>query len=101
MCRLKKNALYEVQEVFFEQPLADNEFGVFKEEHIHLKYKENKVQKTLCLRLVGYKDEQGRIYLFITNKFSISREEVAFLHKKRWNIETLFYAKLCINCSKN
>ena len=42
VCRLKDNAVYEVQEVLFEKTLTEQEFGVMKVEHIHLKYKENK-----------------------------------------------------------
>jgi hypothetical protein len=34
-------------------------FGVYKVEHIHLKYREEKKEKTLCLRFVYYKDEKG------------------------------------------
>lgn len=90
VCRLKNNAVYDVQEVLFEQTLNDKEFGVMKEEHIHLKYKEKKVWKTLCLRKVTYRDEKGRVYQFITNNFEISNKEVAFLYKKRWDIELLF-----------
>ncbi len=42
------------------------------------------------LREVTYKDEDGRVFEFITNNFTISAEEVAFLYKKRWKIELLF-----------
>ena len=90
VCRLKSNAVYEVQDTWFEKTLTGKEFGVMRDQHIHMKYKEEKVAKTLCLRKVTYKDEKGRIYEFITNNFSISAEEVAFLYKKRWNIELLF-----------
>jgi len=45
VCRLKDNAVYEVQEVLFEKTLAEKEFGVMKVEHIHMKYKENKENK--------------------------------------------------------
>ena len=90
VCRLKENAKYEVQQVLFEKELTDKDFGVMKEEHIHIKYIENKKVKILCLLKVTYKDEKGRIYKFITNNFEISNEEVAFLYKKRWNIETMF-----------
>lgn len=90
VCRLKKNAIYEVVEELFTQDLQDGKQGVLKEEHIHIKYKEGKQEKTLCLRKVIYRDGKGRIYEFITNNFEISREEVAFLYKLRWNIELLF-----------
>jgi len=42
------------------------------------------------LREVTYKDEDGRVFEFITNNFTISAEEGAFLYKKRWKIELLF-----------
>lgn len=90
VCRLKKNALYQVQEIVFNQNLQDNIPGVLSEEHIHLAYKVDKQEKTLCLRKVTYRDDKGRVYEFITNNFEISREEVAFLYKLRWNIELLF-----------
>ena len=90
VCRLKDNAKYEVQDVMFEQTLPDGASGVMKEEHIHLKYKQNKKQKTLCLRKVTYRDEKGRIYQFITNNWEISNEEVALIYKYRWTIELVF-----------
>jgi len=90
VCRLKKNAVYEVVEELFTQDLQESKQGVLKEEHVHIKYKEDKKEKTLCLRKVTYRDEKGRLYEFITNNFEISKEEVAFLYKLRWNIELLF-----------
>jgi hypothetical protein len=90
VCRLKSNADYQVQEVVFKQDLQDKQSGVLLEEHIHLSYKEDKKSKGLCLRKVTYRDDKGRIYEFISNNFDISREEVAFLYKLRWNIELLF-----------
>lgn len=90
VCRLKKNAIYEVIELLFEAQLEKDKPGVLKEEHIHLTYKENGENKTLCLRKVTYRDEKKRVYEFITNNFAITKEEVCFLYKLRWNIELLF-----------
>ena len=90
VCRLKDNAKAELQEVLFDKPLEKDEFGVYKVEHIHLKYKKGKQLKTLCLRLVYYKDKQGRKYKFITNNWDISAEEVALIYKYRWTIELTF-----------
>jgi hypothetical protein len=105
VCRLKDNAKYEVQgEALFEKNLGKDEFGVYKVEHIHIGYsqtvevnvegkkkaKKGKQKKTLCLRLVFYKDDQGRKYKFITNNWDISDEEVALIYKCRWSIETTF-----------
>ena len=93
VCRLKDNALYEVQEVLFEQTLTEKSAGVMKVEHIHIEYKpapNSKKKRKLCLRKVTYRDEQGRIYQFICNNFEISAEMIAFIYKKRWTIELLF-----------
>lgn len=90
VCRLKKNAVYTVENVMCENELQDGESGVLKDEHIHLDYKEKKENKKLCLRKVTYRDENRRVYEFITNNFKITAEEVALLYKLRWNIELLF-----------
>ena len=90
VCRLKDNAKAQVQEVLFERQLSKEEFGVYKVEHIHLDYKEGKRIKTLCLRLVHYKDEKNRRYKFITNNWEITPEEVALIYKYRWTIELTF-----------
>ena len=82
----------------------NDEFGVYKVEHIHINYTETvevkvegrkkvkkaKQKKTSCLRLVFYKDEKGRKYKFITNNWEITSEEVALIYKCRWTIETTF-----------
>ncbi|MDR1864420.1 MAG: transposase [Bacteroidales bacterium] len=64
VCRLKNNVKYEVQgDPLFEKKLQKDGFGVYKVEHIHLKYRETveiedngkkkkrkkKAVKTLCL----------------------------------------------------
>jgi len=105
VCRLKERAKYEVLgDALFEKDLGKDQFGVYKVEHIHIKYAETvemnvqgkkkpkkvKQQKTLCLRLVFYKDEKGRKYKFITNNWEITHQEVALTYKCRWSIETTF-----------
>jgi IS4 transposase len=69
-----------------EKTLSKGESGVMKEEHIHLKYKENKKEKTICLRKVTYRDDKGRIYQFITHNWDITAEEVALIYKYRWTM---------------
>jgi len=94
VCRLKNNAVYQIEEVLFEQVLDEKEAGVLKEEHIHMQYKpypNARKKKTLCLRKVTYRDEKGRVYRFITNNFETSNEMVAFIYKKRWSIELVFF----------
>jgi len=60
VCRLKKNTVYEVVQELYCQPKLDSEFGVLKEEHINLKYTENKNEKILCLRKVTYRDDKRK-----------------------------------------
>ena len=93
VCRLKDNAKYLVEQVVLENTLGEKEAGVLKEEHIHLKFateKGSKANNNLCLRKVTYKDDQERIYEFITNNWEISNEEVALIYKLRWTIELVF-----------
>jgi len=74
----------------FEHVLSPETSGITCDEHIHLFYKKDKIEKTLCLRKVDYTDERGREHKFLTNNWTISPEEVALLYKKRWDIETVF-----------
>ena len=43
------------------------------------------------IRLVKFYDkENGRIFLFLTNNFDLSAEEIALLYKQRWQVELFF-----------
>ncbi len=88
--RQKDNAVYKVIETVMEQEVPKGKAGVKKEEIIEVKYKEDKEEKTLRLRRISYQDEKNRQYVFITNNFTITAEEVALIYKKRWQIELLF-----------
>ncbi len=81
---------FERKLCLFGSCLTKEEFGVYKVEHMHLSYKKNKQYRTLCLRLVYYRDEQGRKYKFITNNWDITDQEVALIYKYRWTIELTF-----------
>jgi len=88
--RQKNNAVCKVIETIIEKTLVEGEYGVYKEEVIEIMYREDKEEKSLRLRRVYYCDERSRLYVFITNNFDITAEEVAFIYKKRWQIELLF-----------
>jgi hypothetical protein len=86
----------EVLETVNQKHIQKNEAGVQREEIITVSYKsegsfrENNEEKKLRLRRIYYQDEKNRQYVFITNNFSITAEEVAMIYKKRWQIELLF-----------
>ncbi|MFN7484968.1 MAG: transposase, partial [Cyclobacteriaceae bacterium] len=42
------------------------------------------------MRRITYKDDRGRVYIFITNNFKITAAQVALIYKHRWMIEILF-----------
>lgn len=90
VCRLKDNAKVQVQEVLFERTLSKEGFGVYKVEHIHLDYKQDRQVKMACLRWVHYMDEQKRKYKFITNNWSVTPQGVALIYKYRWTIGLSF-----------
>ena len=88
--RQKENAVYTVLEVKQKNVVKKNTSGVKKEEYISLLYKQAGKLQTLILRRIEYQDELNRQYVFLTNNFSITAEEVAMVYKKRWGIELLF-----------
>ena len=88
--RQKDNALYTVLETLQQQKVNKNTAGVKREQYIAIEYKQGKQTQTLMLRRVEYQDEKNRQYVFITNNFTITAEEVALVYKKRWGIELLF-----------
>lgn len=91
--RQKNNAICEILETIFDKDLAQqlaDQPEVYKEEIIEISYKENKEEKKLKLRRIYYRDQKNRNYVFITNNFDITAEEVALIYKKRWQIELLF-----------
>lgn len=88
--RQKNNAKCDILETIIDRQLAKEQSGVYKDEIIEVAYKEAKEEKRVKLRRIYYCDEKNRHYIFITNNFDITAEEVALIYKKRWQIELLF-----------
>ena len=82
--------LYSVLEVKQKSSVKRNTSGIKKEEYISLLYKQAGKLQALILRRIEYQDELNRQYVFLTNNFSITAEEVGMVYKKRWGIELLF-----------
>lgn len=89
--RQKKDAVYVIKErkLSGRRP-KKGVSGVYKEQIIEVSYKAGAEKRTFLLRRVCYQDEKNRQYVFISNNFTITAEEIALIYKKRWQIELLF-----------
>ncbi len=86
--RLKENALYKARKEFDIPDGADS--GVLKDEEIILLYGANKMKEHKSRRIAYWDNENGRLFEFITNNMELEAEKVAYIYKKRWQIELLF-----------
>jgi hypothetical protein len=89
--RMKENAVYHVTKVIVDRTKKQNAKGVLKEQFITIGYKDyNGESQRLKLRRITFKSNNGKIYVFVTNNFKISANQVATIYKNRWMIELLF-----------
>jgi hypothetical protein len=86
--RLKENALYKAKKEFDIPDQADS--GILKDEEIVLLYGTNKSQEHKARRIAYWDSENERLFEFITNNMELPAEKIAFIYKKRWQIELLF-----------
>jgi hypothetical protein len=86
--RLKDNALYKARKEFDIPDDADS--GVLKDEEIVLLYGTNKSQEHKARRIAYWDSENERLFEFITNNMGLPAEKIAYIYKKRWQIELLF-----------
>ena len=85
--RMKVNCDYEVeQELFRSQSEAVRYDGI-----IRLRSKKGQGSYPGQIRRVRYHDfEYDRDYVFITNNFELSAQEIADIYKARWQVELFF-----------
>lgn len=89
--RMKDNADYHVTKVLEDRTKKKNVTGVLKEQLITVAVKQNGVvTERLKLRRITYKTQEGRVYVFITNNFTLPANQIATIYKNRWMIELLF-----------
>ena len=85
----------EKHEMLFEVVLDKNynnpETGVMADQIIKFKGHKTKKQYPKELRRIVFYDKEGnRTFVFYTNNFNITAEQVALLYKYRWRVELFF-----------
>lgn len=89
--RMKDNAVFHVTKVLVDRTKKKNATGILKEQYITVGVKQNGIeQERLKLRRITYKTKEGKVYVFVTNSFSLPASQVATIYKNRWMIELLF-----------
>lgn len=89
--RMKDNAVFHVTKVMTDNSKKKNAKGVLKEQYITIGYKSTTGEVLrLLLRRIIFKAEDGKVYIFITNNFTLPATQVATIYKYRWMIELLF-----------
>jgi len=89
--RMKDNADFHVTKVLVDKTRKKNVRGVLKEQYITVGVKQNgKEVERLKLRRITFKADEGKVYVFITNNFTLPASQIATIYKNRWMIELLF-----------
>lgn len=89
--RMKDNADYHVTKVLADKTKKKNANGVLKEQYITVAVKQNgKEMQRLKLRRITFKTKEGKVYVFVTNNFTLPASQIATIYKNRWMIELLF-----------
>src|SRR6185312_616112 len=89
--RMKDNADYHVTKVLVDKTKKKNATGVLKEQYITVAVKQiGKEMQRLKLRRITFKTKEGKVYVFITNNFTLPSSQIATIYKNRWMIELLF-----------
>lgn len=88
--RMKTNAIYHVTKVIADNTRKKSAKGLLKEQYITLGYQADNEPQRLKLRRITFKAEDGKVFVFITNNFTLPAQQVALIYKCRWMIELLF-----------
>ena len=87
--RLRPKAVYTV----LKRHPVNKSRGVISDQAIQLNSAHALKRGAPKLRRVGFRDqESGKIYMFLTNNFSLSAATIAAIYKDRWQVELFFKA---------
>ena len=88
-------------EVIEDKEYNNPSSGIMADQIIRFKGHKTKKQYPKELRRVVFYDYDGnRTFVFYTNNFDVTAEQVAMLYKYRWRVELFFYDKYIIMQSK-
>src|SRR5664279_2378146 len=88
---MKDNPDYHVTKELIDKTKKKKAKGVLKEQYIRVAVKQNGVViRRLELRRIPFKTEDGKIYVFVTNNFTLPSSQVATIYKNRWMMKLLF-----------
>ncbi|MEO5976214.1 MAG: IS4 family transposase [Chryseolinea sp.] len=88
--RMKSNAVYHVTKVITDNTRKKNAKGVLKDQYITVGYKIENEEQRVKLRRITFLTDDGKIFIFITNNFTLPASQIALIYKCRWMIELLF-----------
>ena len=70
--RMKDNAVYHVTKVLVDNTRKQNAKGVLKEQYITVAVRKNGIEvQRLKLRRIIFKSDDGKVYVFVTNNFTL------------------------------
>lgn len=91
--RLKDNAVYQVDQelalTYSPEKLFDSKIEIISDKIVYLGG-DHTTKTNVKYRLIKIRDLEDNELIFLTNDFSLASEEVAWLYKKRWEIELFF-----------
>lgn len=89
--RMRENAGFHVTKVIDDKTKKRNAKGVLKEQYITVPIRKNgAVIERLQLRRITFKTGDDKVYVFLTNNFTLPPAQIATIYKNRWMIELLF-----------
>jgi hypothetical protein len=79
--RMKENADFHVTKVLVDKTKKKKASGVLKEQYITVAVKQNgAVIQRLKLRRITFRTDEGKVYVFITNNFTLPASQVATIY---------------------
>lgn len=89
--RMRESAGFHVTKVIIDRTKQKRTNGVIKEQYITVPVRKNgAVIQRFKLRRITFRSEDGSVYAFITNNFTLPPTQIATIYKNRWMIELLF-----------